>query len=168
MANVLERSLYQTDYYAWTRDQAAKLRALAAARVNSTLDLENLAEEVESLGRSDLNRVRSQVRRVIEHLLKLEYSPLGPPRADWRHSIAQARDEVEDHLTASMRPDVEAELPKLFGRARRDAALGLEKHGEREAAEALPTTCPYNFHQIVSHDWHPANRHRLVAIEVIR
>ena len=48
MAKVLERSLYQTDYYAWTKDQAAKLRALAAARVNSTLDLENLAEEVES------------------------------------------------------------------------------------------------------------------------
>ena len=45
MAKVLERSLYQTDYYAWTKDQAAKLRAMAAARVNSTLDLENLAEE---------------------------------------------------------------------------------------------------------------------------
>ena len=54
MAKVLERSLYQTDYYAWTKEQAAALRAMAVARVNSTLDLENLAEEVESLGRSDL------------------------------------------------------------------------------------------------------------------
>jgi Domain of unknown function DUF29 len=52
MAQVLERSLYQTDYYAWTRDQAAKLRAMTARGVNSTLDLEHLAEEVESLGRS--------------------------------------------------------------------------------------------------------------------
>ena len=75
MAKVLERSLYQTDYYAWTRQQAAELRALAARRVDSKLDLENLAEEVESLGRSDLNTVRSQVRRIIEHLLKLEHSP---------------------------------------------------------------------------------------------
>ena len=114
----------QTDYYAWTKDQAAKLRALAAARVNSTLDLENLAEEVESLGRSDLNTVRSQVRRIIEHLLELEFSPSTPPRADWRHSVAQARDEVEDHITASMYPDVAADLAKLFGRARRDAAWG--------------------------------------------
>ena len=63
MAKVLERSLYQTDYYAWTRQQAAELRALAARRVDTKLDLENLAEEVESLGRSDLNTVRSQVRR---------------------------------------------------------------------------------------------------------
>jgi hypothetical protein len=61
MAKVLERSLYQTDYYAWTKQQAVALRAMAARRVNSTLDLENLGEEVESLGWSDLNTVRSQV-----------------------------------------------------------------------------------------------------------
>jgi hypothetical protein len=48
MAKVLERSLYQTDYYAWTRQQAAELRRLAAAHAHSTLDLANLAEEVES------------------------------------------------------------------------------------------------------------------------
>jgi len=51
MAKVLERSLYEEDYYAWTKAQAAELRRMAARRVNSALDLENLAEEVESLGR---------------------------------------------------------------------------------------------------------------------
>jgi hypothetical protein len=162
MAKVLERSLYRTDYYAWTKDQAAKLRALAAARVNSTLDLENLAEEVESLGRSDLNTVRSHVRRIIEHLLKLEFSPSTPPRADWRHSVAQARDEVEDHITASMYPDVAADLAKLFGRARRDAAVGLRRHGEHDVARALPTVCSYSLDQIVSHDWYPRNQHGIV------
>jgi hypothetical protein len=162
MAKVLERSLYQTDYYAWTRQQAAQLRALAAARVNSTLDLENLAEEVESLGRSDLNTVRSQARRTIEHLLKLEYSPSMAPRADWQHSVAEARDEIEDHITASMRPDVAADLTRLFGRARRAAALGLRRHGEREAAKALPTACPYSLDQIVKHNWYPKNRHGIV------
>jgi hypothetical protein len=162
MAKVLERSLYETDYYAWTRDQAAKLRVLAAARLNSTLDLENLAEEVESLGRSDLNTVRSQVRRIIEHLLKLEFSPSTPPRDDWRYSVAQARDEVEDRITASMRPDVAADLEKLFGRARRDAALGLRRHGEHEAAKALSTACPYSVDQIASQGWYPRNRHGIV------
>ena len=106
--------------------------------------------------------MRSQVRRIIEHLLKLEVSPSAEPRADWRYSIVQARDEVEDHLTASMRPDVAAELPKLFGRGRRDAALGLLKHGERDAAKGLPSSCPYSFDQIVDHDWYPANRHGLI------
>jgi hypothetical protein len=162
MAKVLERSLYQTDYYAWTKDQAAKLRALAAARVTSPLDLENLAEEVESLGRSDLNTVRSQVRRIVEHLLKLEFSQVREARAEWVDGIDRARDEVEDHITGSMRLDAAADLAKLFGRARRDAVTGLRRHGEREAAQALPTTCPNSLEQIVSHDWHPQNRHGVV------
>jgi hypothetical protein len=161
MAKVLERSLYQEDYYAWTKVQAAELRRMAAQRVNSTLDLENLAEEVESLGRSHLNTVRSQIRRIIEHLLKLEFSPSALPRADWRHSVAQARDEVEDHITASMRPDVVADLARVFERGRRDAAFGLAKHGERDAAKALPMVCPYGFDEIVRHHWYPKNRHGL-------
>jgi hypothetical protein len=162
MAKVLERSLYQTDYYAWTKQQAAELRAMGAARGDSKLDLENLAEEVESLGRSDLNTVRSQVRRIIEHLLKLEYSPVSEPRVDWRDSVDQARDEIEDHITASMFPELAADLDTLFARARRNAASGLVKHGEREAATALPQVCPYSFEQIVGQDWYPRNRHGLV------
>jgi Domain of unknown function DUF29 len=162
MARVLERSLYQTDYYAWTKEQAEALRAMAVARVNSTLDLENLAEEVESLGRSDLNTVRSQIQRIIEQLLKLEYSPSVQPRADWRHSVGQARDQVEDHMTASMRRDIAAELGRLFARGRRDAAYGLDKHGEADAANALPADCPYSFEQIVGQDWYPQNRHGLL------
>jgi Domain of unknown function DUF29 len=76
--------------------------------------------------------------------------------------VAQARDEVEDHITASMYPDVAADLAKLFGRARRDAAMALRRHSEQEAAQALPTTCPYSLDQIISHDWHPKNRHGIV------
>jgi hypothetical protein len=162
MAKVLERSLYKTDYYAWTKQQAAALRAMAARGESPTLDLENLAEEVESLGRSDLNAVRSHARRIIEHLLELEFSPSSPPRADWRYSVAEARDQVEDHITPSMRSDVAADLGRLFERARRNAAIGLRRHGEEEAAQALPKTCPYSLDQIISHGWCPKNRHGIV------
>jgi hypothetical protein len=162
MAKVLERSLYQTDYYAWTKDQATKLRALAAARVNSPLDLENLAEEIESLGRSDWRAARSQVQRVIEHLLKLEFSPAREPRPEWVDSIDQARDELVDLLTPVLRREVEDDIAAAFERGKREAAKGLRRHGEREAAQALPTTCPYSLDQIVSHDWYPKNRHGIV------
>lgn len=161
MAKVLERSLYEEDYYAWTRAQAAELRRMAAARVNTTLDLENLAEEVESLGRSDLSTVRSQIRRIIEHLLKLEHSPTAEPRLQWKQSIGQARDEVADRMTAALRQDVVPELATLFARGRRDAELGLLQYREREAARSLPTACPYGFDEIVRHDWYPKNRHGL-------
>ncbi|HEX5080078.1 MAG TPA: DUF29 domain-containing protein [Geminicoccaceae bacterium] len=162
MAKVLERSLYETDYYAWTKQQAAELRALAAARVGSKLDLANLAEVVESLGRSDLNAVRSQVRRIIEHLLKLEYSPTSEPRLEWRESVDQASDEVEDHITASMRAEIAGDLARLFERGRRTAATGLTRHGERQAATALPASCPYSLQQILKQDWYSRHRHGLV------
>jgi hypothetical protein len=162
MAKVLERSLYQTDYYAWTRQQAAELRKLAAARVDTTLDLENLAEEVESLGTSQLSGVKSQMRRVIEHLLKLEYSPGADPRAGWRRTILEARDEISDDLTAALRRDAESALDLLYVQSRRRAKVALNEHGEREAARALPAECPYSFDQIVSHDWYPENRHGIV------
>jgi hypothetical protein len=162
MAKVLERSLYQTDYYAWTKQQAAELRRLAAARANTTLDLANLAEEVESLGISQLSSVKSQMRRVIEHLLKLEHSPGAEPRAGWRRTIVEARDEISDDLTATLRRDAEAALDLLYEQSRRRARAALSEHGELEAARALPTTCPYSFDQVVSHDWYPPNRHGIV------
>jgi hypothetical protein len=162
MAKLLERSFYQTDYYAWTKQQAAELRALAARRVNSTLDLENLAEEIESLGRSDWRAARSQIERVLEHLLKLEISPARAPRAQWLDSVDSARRESTDLLTPVLRREVENDLATLFQRARSAAAKGLRRHGEAEAANALPAACPYSFEQILDQDWYPQNRHGLV------
>ena len=116
------------------------------------------------MGRSDLNTVRSQVQRIIEHLLKLEHSPSAQGRADWRRSVRQGRNEIEDHITASMRPDLEADLAKLFQRGRREPfyGLGLGEHGEVDAASGLPrNNALYSFDQIVG-DWYPRNRHGLV------
>jgi len=160
VAKVLERSLYQTDYYAWTKQQAAALRELAAARVNTPLDLENLAEEVESLGRSDLATVRSQLRRIIEHLLKLEYSPAPEPRFGWRDSVIEARDTIEDTITETMRPEIEADLAKTYQQGRRNADRALRKHAEVASAEALPEACPYRLDQMIG-DWYPQSRHGL-------
>ena len=142
MAKVLERSLYKTDYYAWTKQQATELRRLAAARAHSTLDLANLAEEVESLGTSQLSGVKSQMRRVMEHLVKLEYSPGVEPRAGWRQTIIEARDEIADDLTATLRRDAEAALDLLYQQSRRRARAALAEQGEPEAARALPRPAP--------------------------
>jgi len=76
MAKLLDR-LYATDYYAWTREQAAALRRLAASRADLPLDLDHLAEEVAGLGKSERRAARSQMRRLLEHLLKLHSSTQG-------------------------------------------------------------------------------------------
>ncbi len=161
MAETVASSLYETDYYAWTQKQAAALRELAERRANVPLDLANLAEEVDDLGRTHRDAVRSQIRRIIEHLLKLEFSRAAEPRGEWEDTIIDARDEFADKITASLRRDITEVLPDLYQRARRKVARGLRRFGEAEAAEALPKTCPYGLEHILRDDWYPPNRHGL-------
>ena len=66
--------LYDHDFLLWTREQSKLLREAAERRVNFPLDWENLAEEIESLGKSLRSELRSRLRTIIEHLLKLEHS----------------------------------------------------------------------------------------------
>jgi hypothetical protein len=143
-------ALHEEDFYAWTQEQAAALRRLAAERWNGPLDLEHLAEEVEDLGKEQRNAVRSQLRRIVEHRLKLAYSPARDPRPGRRASILEALAAIEDRMTPSIRRDLEAYLPILYGRGRELAALGLEAHGEGEAAARLPERCPWTLDELLS------------------
>jgi hypothetical protein len=147
--------LYADDFVAWTVDQAAALRRLAELRPNDELDLEHLIEEVEDLGASRRRAVRSQVRRIIEHLLKLQHSPAEAPRAGWCETIIDARGELRDALTPTLRRDLEDSLAELHAQARRDAAQRLRLHGEEAAAGALPLACPYTVERILDEEWLP-------------
>jgi hypothetical protein len=81
----------------------------------------------------------------MEDLMKLEYSPGVEPRAGWRQTIIEARDEIADDLTAMLRRDAEAALDLLYQQSRRRARAALAEDGEPEAAQALPETRPYRF-----------------------
>jgi hypothetical protein len=142
--------LYEKDFYAWSKAQADLLRA----KHFTDLDLEHLIEEVDDLGESLYRSARSRVRTIIEHLLKLEHSPARDPRAGWVESVMAQRSDLEDELTASLRPKVEQTLPRTYGQARRNVIAALREHGEHAAANSLPTTCPYDFDQIIG-DWLP-------------
>src|SRR5205085_1510032 len=78
---------------------------------------------------------RSQIRRIIEHLLKLTYSPAEQLRFDWMETIVGARQELFDKLTPTLRREIEGALEKLYGDARRRATLGLQRYGESESAK---------------------------------
>ncbi len=144
---------HDEDFYAWTQYQAKVLREMRTA--DNRFDRDNVAEEIEDLGKSYRDAARSQVRRILEHLLKLEYSPASDPRIGWMESIAEARDALNDQLTGSLRADVEAGLGELYRRARRRAELGLSRYGEGKAADALPPSCPYTLDDILRDDWYP-------------
>jgi hypothetical protein len=144
------RTLYEEDPYLWGQAQAALLRNQRFAE----LDLANLIEEVEDLGGSLKRAVRSHARRIIEHLLKLQHSSATESRVGWRATIRAQRSELLDHLTPSLRRELESELAELYARARHDAKASLRDHGEPAAGDALPEACPYGMEQIEG-DWLP-------------
>ncbi len=98
--------------------------------------------------------MRSQIVRIVEHLLKLEYSPAADPRFDWMASIVEARRALADKITSTLQRDAEAMLPELYGDARELADIGLRKFGEH-AASRLPPICPYTLEQIRARGWYP-------------
>jgi hypothetical protein len=144
------KDLYEGDFYVWTERQAELLRA----RRFDELDLENLIEEVAELGEAVKKSVRSRVRTIIEHLLKLQHSPASDPRPGWRDTVRTQRDDLSDDLTPALRRLLEQELGGLYIQARSRAAGSLRDHGEEAAADALPETCPYALDQITG-DWLP-------------
>jgi len=144
---------YEDDFYAWTQYQAEVLRSLKTR--DNRFDREHVAEEIEDLGKSERNAVRSEVRLILEHFLKLAYLPSADPRFGWMRSIVAARGELDDHLTATLRQEVETTLPALYRNARKQAELSLREYREIAAAASLPTQCPYTLDQILAEDWYP-------------
>ena len=130
-------SLYEEDFFLWSQSQAEALRAAARSTTNLPIDWENVAEEIESLGRSDRRELSSQIRRVIEHLLKLQYSRATNPRAGWIDSIVDARNEIEVLLddSPSLRREVDGAIVTEMKRASRKAISEIDKY-----EEADPTT----------------------------
>jgi hypothetical protein len=144
---------YEDDFFAWTQHQAAVLRSLAVT--DNRFDREHLAEEIEDLGRSECDAVRSQIRRIIEHLLKLAHSPAEAPRFDWMQTVLDARQTLSDKISPSLRRDAGQVLDKLYADGRKRAAAALRRYGE-PAADALPPVCPYSLDDICREDWYPS------------
>ena len=144
---------YEDDFFAWTQHQAMVLRSMAVA--DNRFDRENVAEEIENWGRSERDAVRSQIRRIVEHFLKLAYSPAQQPRFDWMASILEARSTLGDKISPTLRRDAEIMLPRLYRDGRRLAELALRGYGENQAADALSQECPYSLDDIFREDWYP-------------
>jgi hypothetical protein len=138
---------YDTDFYAWTQRQAEALRAKDVA----ALDLDNLAEEVESLGKRDRRSVHGHLKVLLIHLLKWVAQPArrGP---SWQRSIHNARDTLrlvlDDSLT--LRRQLPAILAEAYPRARRQAH---EQTGLLLAT--FPEVCPWPVEQVLDEDFWP-------------
>ena len=141
--------LYDRDFHAWTQQQAGLLKA---GRLRD-VDLEHLIEEVEDLGGEQKRAVRSHLRHLIAHLVKLRCSPADDPRRGWKDAVRNARGEIEDRLAGS--PSLRSHLDELsnevWPRARRQAA-GQADYGEHPN---VPADCPFTLAQVLDEDYWP-------------
>ncbi|MGH7814077.1 MAG: DUF29 domain-containing protein [Candidatus Binataceae bacterium] len=145
--------LYERDYCDWTVTQARALRA----RRTHDLDWENLAEEIESLGRSDARALKSHLARLMAHLLKwtLQASKRTQSKRaanSWRGSVNDARREIRDLLDDS--PSLKHRLPEFLPKAFA-AAIDLAQKEPGLDKSAFPPRCPWTFDRIMDDRFWP-------------
>jgi Domain of unknown function DUF29 len=144
----MSNTLYQRDFYAWANEQAALLRA---GKLGDA-DIENIAEEIESMGRSEKRELVSRLTVLLMHLLKWQYQPERRGKS-WRITIEQQRDQLQDHLNDN--PSLRSLLPPSIRTAYRDARREAEKETDLDR-DTLPAECPYTFDQMMAEDFWPA------------
>jgi hypothetical protein len=140
---------YDHDFYAWTQAQAAALRAKSWDQ----LDLDNLAEEIESLGKSDRRAVQSHLKVLLQHLLKRAYQ--SPTHVSWRASIREARRQIGLILddSPSLRLQATSFVVRAYLHACQDAADETSL-----PLETFPEVCPWSLERVLDEDFWPEER----------
>ena len=118
--------LYEQDFYLWTLAQAEALRA--HARASNVLDYDNLAEEVEGLGRSERSKASSLTFRIIQHLYKLSATQNSQVTGDWRGEVITWRVDLAHVLTQAIRNELDAELEQLHRKGEKAAQASMDHH----------------------------------------
>jgi predicted DNA-binding ribbon-helix-helix protein len=136
---------YERDFYSWLMEQAAHVRAGHW----DALDRENLAEEIESLGREQFNKLESALRVLMTQMLKWDHQRARRSRS-WSLSISAQRLELDDVLSDNpgLRPRIDEAITRAYRKARVEAAKETELD-----TEAFPDTCPYTWDDIESREF---------------
>jgi len=140
-------NLYETDFYAWTQEQATLLRS----KHWSHIDLPNLIEEIESLGKQQRQELRNRLSILIGHMLKWEYQPQNRSRS-W---LATLRIQRRDTLrllkdNPSLKSYLDDALQESYENAR-DLAMGETELPE----QTFPLSCTYKLTEILDDRFYP-------------
>lgn len=140
----MSATLYDQDFYAWANEQAALLRAGNLAAVDIAL----IAEEIESLGRTEKRELISRLAVLLTHLLKWQHQPERRGKS-WLSTIKVQRRDLVDN--PSLKSQVTDALINAYGNAIITAAGELDTD-----EETFPASCPWSFGQIMDDSFWPA------------
>ncbi len=140
-------SAYSTDFYAWTQQQAQHLKAGKWEH----LDIENLVEEIESLGKREKQELRNRLGILLGHLLKWHYQSEQRSNS-WRSTIREQRRRIRQHLEEN--PSLQPYLPEALQRGYEDGIdLAIQDTNLPEAV--FPAACPYSLEQTLGAEFLP-------------
>lgn len=140
-------SLYDSDFYAWTHQQAALLRA---GRFGEA-DIANIVEEIETLGRSEKRELVSRLTVLLMHLLKWRFQPALRGRS-WRLTIQGQRLELARHMRDN--PSLKSRLPEALADAFDSARVDAARQTGLEPAD-FPDKCPWSYDEIIEDAFWP-------------
>ena len=134
--------------YAWSEQQATALRGLAARRdLPKDLDLDNVVEEIESVGRSELRATRSVIRLILTHIAEAASEPEAPLIGQWRTECGGQQNDLQDAFSASIRQRINMDV--LWNQALNRAELALCEH-DRHLGRTLAGPCPVSLGDLLS------------------
>lgn len=135
---------YDQDFYTWTQQMAMALRQ----RDWTALDIDNLAEEIESLGKRDRRALKSRLEILIMHLLKRQFQP-DQHSGSWKSTVTEQRFRIRDLLADS--PSLKNYLVEILPEAYQNARK-LATDETSLAMEVFPEACPYLLEQLLEMD----------------
>ena len=138
---------YDQDFYFWITKNVELLRNGYLAEI----DIEHIAEELESMGKRDLRELRSRLQVLVIHLLKWKYQPDKQSKS-WSRTIDQQRNEIENLLldSPSLRGQLVNALDIVYAKAKQNA------HQETGLPENLfPNDCPFQLTEILDQNFFP-------------
>jgi hypothetical protein len=143
-------SLYDTDYQLWLDHTVSQLKA----QDFSQIDLENLIEEIESLGRSEKHAISSYLMRLCEHLLKIKYceSEREMCLRGWKHEVLNFRVQLQEALEAS--PSLKTFLQDVFVKQYKNGRKLFLNASELDTS-LIPQEPDFTLEQALDEDWLP-------------
>jgi hypothetical protein len=139
--------LYETDFYAWTQKQVQLLRQ----RDLNNLDIENLIEEIESLGKQEKRELVNRLGVLIGHLLKWEYQPNQRSKS-WVRTIREQRRKITDLLQEN--PSLKPYLDEAIEKAYQDG-VDLAVDETDIGIQVFPSEITYTWEQIENQNFLP-------------
>jgi hypothetical protein len=140
--------LYDTDILIWSERQGELLRRRAAGELvnEAALDWPNIAEEIESVGRSQLAAVQSFLRQALIHMLKAEAWPLSGEVPHWRAEARRFRDDAAEAFSPSMRQRID--VASLYAKALRATPETIDG----QPPLPMPEVCPVSLDDLLGDD----------------